>query len=110
MIWGDQNVIVKVNDQGLCHRVGLLPRRRRERAPQRAAAHGRAAHQRLHRGCHLTGAIFEPVIEPSVKAFQDANVGRVLPAHCTGWKAVHLLAHAMPAAFVQPTVATVGSP
>jgi 7,8-dihydropterin-6-yl-methyl-4-(beta-D-ribofuranosyl)aminobenzene 5'-phosphate synthase len=37
------------------------------------------------------------------------DVARVLPAHCTGWKAVHLLARAMPAAFVQPAVGTVVS-
>jgi 7,8-dihydropterin-6-yl-methyl-4-(beta-D-ribofuranosyl)aminobenzene 5'-phosphate synthase len=38
-----------------------------------------------------------------------ANVDRVLPAHCTGWKAVHRFAHAMPTAFVQPAVGTVVS-
>jgi 7,8-dihydropterin-6-yl-methyl-4-(beta-D-ribofuranosyl)aminobenzene 5'-phosphate synthase len=30
-----------------------------------------------------------------------------VPAHCTGWKAVHVLAQAMPEAFVQPAVGTV---
>ena len=60
-------------------------------------------------GCHLTGGIFEAIIEPTVEAFSAANVARVLPAHCTGWKAVHLLARAMPSAFVQPAVGTVVS-
>jgi len=36
-----------------------------------------------------------------------AGVGRLLPAHCTGWKAVHQLALALPDAFVQPAVGTV---
>ena len=58
-------------------------------------------------GFHLTGGIFEPIIKPTVEAFSAANVRRVLPAHCSGWKAVHLLARAMPAAFVQPAVGTV---
>ena len=58
-------------------------------------------------GFHLTGGIFEPIIEPTVKALSAAGVARLLPAHCTGWKAVHLLARAMPAAFVQPAVGTV---
>jgi 7,8-dihydropterin-6-yl-methyl-4-(beta-D-ribofuranosyl)aminobenzene 5'-phosphate synthase len=36
-----------------------------------------------------------------------AGVGCLLPAHCTGWKAVHQLARALPEAFVQPAVGTV---
>jgi len=31
----------------------------------------------------------------------------VLPAHCTGWRAVHELARTLPEAFVQPSVGTV---
>jgi 7,8-dihydropterin-6-yl-methyl-4-(beta-D-ribofuranosyl)aminobenzene 5'-phosphate synthase len=57
-------------------------------------------------GFHLTGGLFEPIIEPTVNAFRDAGVERLLPAHCTGWRAVHALARAMPAAFVQPAVGT----
>jgi len=30
-----------------------------------------------------------------------------LPGHCTGWKATHRLAQAMPGAFVQPSVGSV---
>jgi 7,8-dihydropterin-6-yl-methyl-4-(beta-D-ribofuranosyl)aminobenzene 5'-phosphate synthase len=60
-------------------------------------------------GFHLTGGIFEPIIEPTVEAFATVNVGRILPAHCTGWKAVHLFARAMPESFVQPAVGTVVS-
>ena len=60
-------------------------------------------------GFHLTGGIFEPIIEPTVEAFATLNVGRILPAHCTGWKAVHLFAHVMPESFVQPAVGTVVS-
>ena len=51
--------------------------------------------------------IFEPIIEPTVNAFAAAGVGRLLPAHCTGWKAVHQLARALPDAFVQPAIGTV---
>jgi 7,8-dihydropterin-6-yl-methyl-4-(beta-D-ribofuranosyl)aminobenzene 5'-phosphate synthase len=60
-------------------------------------------------GCHLTGGLFEGIIEPTVEAFSAADVGRVLPAHCSGWKAVHLMARTMPTAFVQPAVGTVVS-
>jgi 7,8-dihydropterin-6-yl-methyl-4-(beta-D-ribofuranosyl)aminobenzene 5'-phosphate synthase len=54
-------------------------------------------------GCHLTGGVFEPIVE----AFARAGVGRVVPAHCSGRRATHLLAARMPAAFVQPSVGTV---
>jgi 7,8-dihydropterin-6-yl-methyl-4-(beta-D-ribofuranosyl)aminobenzene 5'-phosphate synthase len=57
-------------------------------------------------GLHLTGGLFEPRIQPTVEALQAARVGRVLPAHCSGWRAVHAIAHAMPEAFVQSAVGT----
>jgi 7,8-dihydropterin-6-yl-methyl-4-(beta-D-ribofuranosyl)aminobenzene 5'-phosphate synthase len=57
-------------------------------------------------GFHLTGGLFETIIDPTVNAFVAAQVARVLPAHCTGWRAVHALARAMPSAFVQPAVGT----
>ena len=53
-------------------------------------------------GFHLTGAVFEPIIEPTVAAFADFGVERLVPGHCTGWKGTHRLAQAMPEAFVQP--------
>jgi 7,8-dihydropterin-6-yl-methyl-4-(beta-D-ribofuranosyl)aminobenzene 5'-phosphate synthase len=55
----------------------------------------------------LTTETLEPIIEPTVDAFVAAEVGRVLPAHCSGWEAVHQLARALPDAFVQPAVGTV---
>ena len=109
MIWDDQNVIVHVKDQGLvivsgCSHAGAVNVLRNA---QRLTGESRIAG--FIGGCHLTGGIFEPIIEPTVKAFSAATVGRVLPAHCTGWKAVHLMARAMPTAFVQPAVGTVVS-
>jgi 7,8-dihydropterin-6-yl-methyl-4-(beta-D-ribofuranosyl)aminobenzene 5'-phosphate synthase len=107
MIWDDQNVIVDVKDRGLvivsgCSHAGAVNVLRNA---QRLTGESRIAG--FIGGCHLTGGIFEPIIEPTVEAFAAASVGRVLPAHCSGWKAVHLLARAMPTAFVQPAVGTV---
>jgi 7,8-dihydropterin-6-yl-methyl-4-(beta-D-ribofuranosyl)aminobenzene 5'-phosphate synthase len=109
MIWDDQNVIVKVKGKGLvvvsgCSHAGavnVLLHAQRLTGEKRVAG--------FIGGLHLTGGIFERIIEPTVEAFAAANVGRVLPAHCSGWKAVHLLARAMPTAFVQPAVGTVVS-
>jgi 7,8-dihydropterin-6-yl-methyl-4-(beta-D-ribofuranosyl)aminobenzene 5'-phosphate synthase len=109
MIWDDQNVIVHVKGKGLvivsgCSHAGAVNvLRNAQRLTGKRRIGGFIG------GCHLTGRIFEPIIEPAVESFPEANVGRVLPAHCTGWKAVHLMARAMPAAFVQPAVGTVVS-
>jgi 7,8-dihydropterin-6-yl-methyl-4-(beta-D-ribofuranosyl)aminobenzene 5'-phosphate synthase len=106
VIVDDQNVIVNVKGKGLvivsgCSHAGavnVLRNAQRLTGEQRIAG--------FIGGFHLTGGLFEPIIEPTVEAFSLAQVGRVLPAHCTGWKAVHTLARAMPAAFVQPAVGT----
>lgn len=107
MIWDDQNLIVHVRDKGLvivsgCSHSGavnVLRNAQRLTGEQRVAG--------FIGGFHLTGATFEPIIQPTVHAFAEAGVGRLLPAHCTGWKAVHQLARALPDAFVQPAVGTV---
>jgi 7,8-dihydropterin-6-yl-methyl-4-(beta-D-ribofuranosyl)aminobenzene 5'-phosphate synthase len=57
-------------------------------------------------GFHLSGPMFEPIIEPTVAAFDELKPELLMPAHCTGWKAVHRLAARFPDAFVQSTVGT----
>jgi 7,8-dihydropterin-6-yl-methyl-4-(beta-D-ribofuranosyl)aminobenzene 5'-phosphate synthase len=107
MIWDDQNVVVDVKDRGLvivsgCSHAGAVNVLRNA---QRLTGQKRVAG--FIGGCHLTGGIFEPIIEPTINAFASAGVDRVVPAHCSGWKAVHLFARTMPTAFVQPSVGTV---
>ena len=107
MIWDDQNAIVNVKDKGLvivsgCSHAGavnVLRNAQRLTGAERVAG--------FIGGLHLTGGIFEPIIAPTVDAFVAAGIGCLLPAHCTGWKAVHQLARALPDAFVQPAVGTV---
>ena len=109
MIWDDQNVIVNVRNRGLiivsgCSHAGavnVLRNAQRLTGGQRIAG--------FIGGCHLTGGIFEPIIQPTVDAFASAQVSRIVPAHCSGWKAVHQFASAMPTAFVQSAVGTVVS-
>lgn len=57
-------------------------------------------------GFHLTGPVFEPIIEPTIEALQAEQPGLVVPAHCTGWRAQHRLAAALPDAFVPNAVGT----
>jgi 7,8-dihydropterin-6-yl-methyl-4-(beta-D-ribofuranosyl)aminobenzene 5'-phosphate synthase len=57
-------------------------------------------------GFHLSGPMFEPIIAPTVQAFDQLSPSLLVPAHCTGWKAVHQLAARFPDAFVQCAVGT----
>lgn len=57
-------------------------------------------------GFHLSGPMFEAIIEPTVAAFDELAPALLVPAHCTGWKAVHRLAARFPDAFLQSTVGT----
>ncbi|MHB1486297.1 MAG: MBL fold metallo-hydrolase [Acidimicrobiales bacterium] len=57
-------------------------------------------------GFHLAGAGFEPIIEPTVAALAEMAPELIVPAHCTGWKAQHRLATALPDAFLPNAVGT----
>ena len=51
-------------------------------------------------GLHLSGTAFEPIIKPTIAALTQMSPGLVVPGHCTGWRAQHALAAAMPGAWV----------
>ena len=51
-------------------------------------------------GFHLTGADFEPIIEPTTDALKSLNPQYVVPTHCTGRKAVMHLEKEMPDNFL----------
>jgi 7,8-dihydropterin-6-yl-methyl-4-(beta-D-ribofuranosyl)aminobenzene 5'-phosphate synthase len=51
--------------------------------------------------------LFEPLIPETIADITAIGVERIVPAHCTGWRAMDALARAMPEAFVQPSVGTV---
>jgi len=65
--------------------------------------------ERLHGligGLHLSGPAFEPVIGPTVAALTELDPALVVPGHCTGWRAQHALAAALPDAWVQSSSGT----
>jgi 7,8-dihydropterin-6-yl-methyl-4-(beta-D-ribofuranosyl)aminobenzene 5'-phosphate synthase len=106
LIADDQALVVHLRDRGLVVITGC----------GHAGAVNIARHamrltgvSRLHAilgGFHLSGAAFEPLIEPTVEAFVGLAPDLVVPAHCTGWKAAHRLAAAIPAAFIPNAVGT----
>ncbi len=57
-------------------------------------------------GFHLTGALFEPIIGETVEALGELAPDVVVPAHCTGWRAMHELANRLPEAFVANSIGT----
>ena len=107
LILDDQNLVVDVAGKGLvvvsaCSHAGAVNVLRNARRLT-----GRDRITGFVGGFHLTGAVFEPIIEPTITALTDLGVERFVPGHCTGWKATHRLAAALPEAFVQPSVGTV---
>jgi 7,8-dihydropterin-6-yl-methyl-4-(beta-D-ribofuranosyl)aminobenzene 5'-phosphate synthase len=57
-------------------------------------------------GFHLNGPLFEPVIAPTCDALAELRPRVLVPAHCTGWRAVHTIAARFPEAFIQNSVGT----
>lgn len=57
-------------------------------------------------GFHLTGRIFDPVIQPTIDEMKRIKPDYVVPMHCTGWKAINRFVEAMPEQFLLNTVGT----
>ena len=57
-------------------------------------------------GFHLGGPVFEPIIPATCEALAAFSPEVVVPAHCTGWRATHALAAALPDALIQNSVGT----
>jgi len=57
-------------------------------------------------GFHLSGPLFEPIIPRVCEALRAFEPEVVVPTHCTGWRAIHALAQALPDAFIPSSVGT----
>ncbi len=104
LIVDDQALVVHVADHGLvvltgCGHAGIVNivrhARRLTGVDTVAAVVG---------GFHLGGPAFEPIIKPTVDALTELDPQVIIPAHCTGWRAAHALAEAMPDAFIPNSV------
>jgi 7,8-dihydropterin-6-yl-methyl-4-(beta-D-ribofuranosyl)aminobenzene 5'-phosphate synthase len=47
-----------------------------------------------------------PMFERIIDALAEISPSLLVPAHCTGWKAVHRIARRFPETFVMSTVGT----
>ena len=102
----DQAIVVNVRDKGLvvvsgCGHAGIINILHYARKVS-----GIDYIHAIVGGFHLSGPRLEPVIPPTVAALQELAPEWVVPIHCTGWKAMHALAAAMPDAFIPNSVGT----
>jgi 7,8-dihydropterin-6-yl-methyl-4-(beta-D-ribofuranosyl)aminobenzene 5'-phosphate synthase len=106
LIHDDQALVLHVKDKGLvvltgCGHAGVINTIRH--------AQKLSGVQKLYAvigGFHLTGALFERIIPPTMAALKELSPALIVPAHCTGWKAIHEIARELPQAFVPNSVGT----
>ena len=99
LVLDDQALVVHVRGRGLlvltgCGHAGAI---NIVRHAQRLTGVGEL--HALIGGLHLGGPAFEPVIEPTVGELQRLDPELLVPGHCTGWRAQHRLASALPDAW-----------
>jgi len=106
MIWDDQAVVVHVRERGLvvlsgCSHAGAINVLRHA---QRVTGV-----ERIHAfvgGMHLSGGIFEQIIPSTLDELAAIDPAWIVPGHCTGWRAQHLVAQQLPDAFLPSNVGT----
>jgi 7,8-dihydropterin-6-yl-methyl-4-(beta-D-ribofuranosyl)aminobenzene 5'-phosphate synthase len=106
LILDDQALVVSLGDRGLvilsgCGHAGIVNTVRYARKLT-----GNDAVAAIIGGFHLSGPMFEPIIEPTIDAIAQMSPSLLVPAHCTGWRATHRLAMRLPNAFAISTVGT----
>jgi 7,8-dihydropterin-6-yl-methyl-4-(beta-D-ribofuranosyl)aminobenzene 5'-phosphate synthase len=106
LVLDDQALVVHVRDRGLvvltgCGHAGAINIiRHAQRLTEVPRLHA------LIGGLHLSGPAFEPIIAPTVSALAAAAPDLLVPGHCTGWRAQHALASALPSAWMQGSSGT----
>jgi 7,8-dihydropterin-6-yl-methyl-4-(beta-D-ribofuranosyl)aminobenzene 5'-phosphate synthase len=106
LIMDDQCAIINVRDKGLvvvtgCGHAGIINIIRNAQAVT-----GIGQIYAVIGGFHLSGRLFEPIIQDTVTALQQFGSRYVVPGHCTGWFATQQIARAMPEAYIPNSVGT----
>jgi len=102
----DQGLAIKLKGKGLvvisgCAHAGII----------NTIEHAKkiAGTEKVHAvlgGFHLTGRIFDYIIQPTIDEMKRIGPDYVVPMHCTGWKAINRFAEEMPEQFLLNTVGT----
>lgn len=106
LVSDDQGIIANIKGKGLviitsCGHAGIINTIR--------YAISLTGIDRIHAiigGFHLTGGIYEDIIDPTIEELQKVNPRYIIPCHCTGWKAINRIINTMPEKFVQTSVGT----
>jgi 7,8-dihydropterin-6-yl-methyl-4-(beta-D-ribofuranosyl)aminobenzene 5'-phosphate synthase len=106
LVLDDQAVIVNVRERGLvvltgCGHAGIVNISR-----YALALTGASTVYGLFGGFHLNGPLFEPLIPRVCADLAELQPSVVVPAHCTGWRAQHVLAATFGEAYVPDCVGT----
>ncbi len=105
-VWDDQGIVFNVNGKGLvvvssCSHSGVVNvLRNAQRVTGVNKVHA------FMGGMHLTGGIFEKIISQTIQDVAKVHPDIIIPGHCTGWKAMHLISREMPEAYVQGSAGT----
>jgi 7,8-dihydropterin-6-yl-methyl-4-(beta-D-ribofuranosyl)aminobenzene 5'-phosphate synthase len=95
----DQALVIHLRDKGLvvisgCSHAGIV----NTLLYARKLTGVEAVHAAMG-GFHLSGPLFEPIIDETIEAMRDIGPQVIVPMHCTGWKAIGQFRGAFPAAF-----------
>ena len=106
MILDDQSLVMNIRGRGLvvltgCGHAGVVNIVRHAQALT-----GVSEVHAVIGGFHLGGEAFDAIIPATCAALVETGPDWISPGHCTGWRAVHALAAAMPGAFIQGCVGT----
>lgn len=106
MILDDQSLVIKVKDKGLviisgCGHAGII----------NIVFYAKkiTGVDKIHAvlgGFHLSGPIFEPIIEKTITEFKKISPEIIIPMHCTGWKAIKRFSEEFPNSFILNSVGT----
>lgn len=106
MILDDQSLVIKVKNKGLviisgCSHAGIIN--------TVFYAKKITGIDKIHAvlgGFHLSGPIFEPIIEKTIIEFKKINPEVIIPMHCTGWEAIKRFSEEFPSSFSLNSVGT----
>ncbi|WP_440945119.1 MBL fold metallo-hydrolase [Methanosarcina sp. T3] len=102
----DQGLVIKVKDKGLvvisgCAHAGII-----NTVEYAKKITGTDKVHAVLGGFHLTGRLFDPIIQPTIDEMKRIAPDYVVPMHCTGWKAINRFAEGMPEQFILNSVGT----
>ncbi|MBO0780200.1 MAG: MBL fold metallo-hydrolase [Ktedonobacteraceae bacterium] len=105
-VYDDQALVIHIRNKGLvvmtgCGHAGVINTLQQVRSQT-----GIEQLYAVVGGFHLSGALFEPIIPQTVAALHHLKPAVIVPAHCTGWRAMQQIAQSMPQAYIPNSVGT----